>query len=535
MQMVRLTVLWCFVLWMPGTLGWSGMRGVLWPQPQHLHRSAEAYTLPSTGFLIEHGPGSAAGAGCTVLQNAFRRYYRLIVPRRAAFRVVPSNEATLRRLLVSVKVAKPYCLEYPNLGDSEAYQLVVQQENATLTADNIWGALRGLETFSQLVFEAIDGSLVINKTIINDFPRFSHRGLLIDTSRHFLPLYILYQNLDAMSYNKFNVLHWHIVDDPSFPYQSVMFPELSNKGAYNPATHVYTQMDVAFIIEYARLRGIRVVPEFDTPGHVQSWNKGQPGLLTKCFAGTKSTGSYGPVNPALNSTYNFMNTFFTEVSNVFHDHYIHLGGDEVDFTCWRSNPVIKAFMKKIGFGTNYRKLESFYIERILQIVGANKKGYLVWQEVFDNDVKLRPDTLIHVWKIRRYQSELSNVTAAGFSTLVSAHWYMNHLDNGKKWTEYYLPDPQNFTGSEAQKKLVVGGEACIWGEYVDATNILHRLWPRASAVAERLWSDRSVNNTEEAYPRLASHRCRMLMRGIPAQPLFVGFCEQEYTSGWAKR
>uniref|UniRef100_A0A8C4Q7S0 Beta-hexosaminidase n=1 Tax=Eptatretus burgeri TaxID=7764 RepID=A0A8C4Q7S0_EPTBU len=534
MRTVQLTVFWCFLVWMPGALGWSAMNGVLWPQPQKVIRSAEAFTLPRSGFRIEHGPGSAAGANCSVLQNAFRRYYLLILPRRVGVNHVKSSRKSLLRLLVSVKTAK-HCAEYPNLGDSEAYHLVVQQENATLTADNVWGALRGLETFSQLVSEANDGSLIVNKTIIDDFPRFSHRGLLLDTSRHFLPLYILFQNLDAMSYNKFNVLHWHIVDDPSFPYQSVMFPELSNKGAYNPATHIYTQMDVAAVNEYARLRGIRVVPEFDTPGHVQSWNKGQPGLLTKCYAGTKPTGSYGPVNPVLNSTYNFMKRFFTEISHVFHDHYIHLGGDEVDFSCWRSNPVIKDFMAKMKFGTVYRKLESFYIKRILDIVTANKKGYLVWQEVFDNNVTLGPDALIHVWKIHQYQSELSNITAAGFSTLVSAHWYINHDDNWKNWTEYYLSDPQNFTGSEAQKKLVVGGEACIWGEYVDATNIMHRLWPRASAVAERLWSDGSVNNTTKAYPRLASHRCRMLMRGIPAQPLFVGFCEQEYTGGWAKR
>uniref|UniRef100_A0A8C1FR11 Beta-hexosaminidase subunit beta n=2 Tax=Cyprinus carpio TaxID=7962 RepID=A0A8C1FR11_CYPCA len=402
-------------------------------------------------------------------------------------------------------------------------ELSVDEPSAVLKAANVWGALRGKRNSTMEFY-----SKGRKQTDISDFPRFAHRGILLDSSRHFLPLKVILANLEAMAMNKFNVFHWHIVDDPSFPYMSRTFPDLSQKGAYHPFTHVYTPSDVKMVIEFARMRGIRVIPEFDTPGHTQSWGNGQLNLLTPCYSGSSPSGTFGPVNPILNSSYDFMTQFFKEISTVFPDAYIHLGGDEVDFSCWKSNPDIKKFMVQQGFGTDYSKLESFYIQRLLDIVAATKKGYMVWQEVFDNGVKLKDDTVVEVWIGNKMEEELQNVTGAGFTTILSAPWYLDYISYGQDWQRYYKVEPLNFPGTDAQKKLVIGGEACLWGEYVDATNLTPRLWPRASAVAERLWSDKSVTDVGNAYKRLVQHRCRMVKRGIPAEPLFVGHCRQEY-------
>uniref|UniRef100_A0A672MCB7 Beta-hexosaminidase n=1 Tax=Sinocyclocheilus grahami TaxID=75366 RepID=A0A672MCB7_SINGR len=518
----------------------------LWPLPQKFQSSAVAFKLSPARFQIVQAKQSSAGPSCSILENAFRRYFEYIFgdlkkPEKSRKKVYDSD---LVELQVWVTSADPECDGFPSLQTDESYELSVDEPSAVLKAANVWGALRGLETFSQLVYEDDYGVVTllkiktqifssqqnnINKTDISDFPRFAHRGILLDSSRHFLPLKVILANLEAMAMNKFNVFHWHIVDDHSFPYMSRTFPELSQKGAYHPFTHVYTPSDVKMVIEFARMRGIRVIPEFDTPGHTESWGNGIKDLLTPCYSDSSPSGAFGPVNPILNSSYDFMTQFFKEISTVFPDAYIHLGGDEVDFSCWESNPDIQRFMVQQGFGTDYSKLESFYIQRLLDIVAATKKGYMVWQEVFDNGVKLKADTQIHVWKGRpQYQDEMAQVTAAGFNALLSTPWYLNRISYGQDWVNIYKADPQNFTGTDAQKKLVIGGEACLWGEYVDATNLTPRLWPRASAVAERLWSDKSVTDVDNAYNRLVQHRCRMVKRGIPAEPLFVGHCRQEY-------
>ncbi|XP_022048773.1 beta-hexosaminidase subunit beta isoform X2 [Acanthochromis polyacanthus] len=504
--------------------------GSLWPLPQKLQISQDSFKLGS-GFRIVDGKGSSAGASCNILQNAYRRYYEYIfggAKRQGVGKSRRSGPSELTELRVYITSADSECDGYPSVNSDESYDLSVVQPFAVLKAPKVWGALHGLETFSQLMYEDEYGAKSINATAISDFPRFAHRGILLDSSRHFLPIKVILANLEAMAMNKFNVFHWHIVDDQSFPYLSRAFPQLSQQGAYHPYTHVYTPADVKMVIEFARLRGIRVVPEFDTPGHTQSWGKGQPDLLTACYSGSAPSGTFGPVNPILNTTYDFMAQFFKEISSVFPDGYVHLGGDEVDFSCWKSNPDIQKFMDAQGFGKDYSKLESFYIQKLLNIVTTTKKGYVIWQEVFDNGVKLNPDTVVHVWIGGGSNEEMSKVTAAGYTTILSAPWYLDYISYGQDWQKYYKVEPLNFNGTEKQKALVIGGEACLWGEYVDATNLTPRLWPRASAVAERLWSSKDVTDINDAFNRLSVHRCRMVERGIPAEPLFSSYCPREY-------
>ncbi|XP_068190347.1 beta-hexosaminidase subunit beta isoform X1 [Antennarius striatus] len=504
--------------------------GSLWPLPQKVQLSAGLFQMSSASFAIVDAKQSSAGSDCNILQDAYRRYYEYVFGRGVQRDTRRGGPPVLTQLQVWISSPDPQCDSYPTISSDESYELFVSLPNVVLKAPQIWGALRGLETFSQLVHEDEYGVKCVNETIVTDFPRFAYRGLLLDTSRHFLPVNDILHTLETMAMNKFNVFHWHIVDDPSFPYMSKTFPELSRKGAFHPYTHVYTYDEVKMVIEFARRRGIRVLPEFDTPGHTMSWGKGQPDLLTPCYSGAEPSGTFGPVNPILNSTYDFMAKLFTEISTVFPDAYIHLGGDEVDFTCWKSNPDIQKFMEKQGFGDDYSKLESYYIQRLLDIVSSLKKGYLIWQEVFDNGVKMKQDTIVHVWKgnPEKYKNELENVTAASYKVILSSPWYLNRISTGQDWLAHYKADPLDFHGTEQQKKLVIGGEACMWGEYVDNTNLTPRLWPRASAVAERLWSAQNVTDLDDAFNRLSAHRCRMVGRGIAAQPLFTSYCPKEY-------
>ncbi|XP_070687063.1 beta-hexosaminidase subunit alpha [Pempheris klunzingeri] len=503
----------------------------VWPLPQSFTSTPERYPLNPQAFYFGYGKQSVAQQGCSVLDAAFSRYFSLIFPGYTSGSTANGalRFSVVKPFIVEISVDHDDCEGYPKEDSSERYNLSVSAGQASLNAETVWGAVRGLETFSQLVYQDDFDSYFVNKTEIEDFPRFQFRGILLDTSRHYLPVQSILKTLDAMAYSKFNVFHWHIVDDPSFPYQSRTFPDLSSKGAFHPMTHIYTQSDVRRVISYARLWGIRVLPEFDSPGHTKSWGKGQSDLLTPCYRMGTPTGTFGPVNPVLPSTYQFMAKLLKEVSSVFPDSYIHIGGDEVDFSCWRSNPDVRAFMQKMGFGADFTKLEAFYMESIVNITSALSKTTIVWQDVFDYNERRRSLSVVEVWRGGCYLCEVRKVTKAGLRVILASPWYLDQPGPTHNWAPYYTVWPLAFKGTEEQKKLVIGGEVCMWGEYVDATNLTPRLWPRASAAAERLWSDeKQTSSVDKAFPRLQDFRCKLLRRSIQAEPLYVGHCKHEY-------
>ncbi|GAA52851.1 thioredoxin domain-containing protein 3 homolog, partial [Clonorchis sinensis] len=276
--------------------------------------------------------------------------------------------------------------DWPSLQMDESYAVLVDGEQIFLVANETWGALRGLESLSQLMWRTSDMTQVyINQTYIFDKPRFPHRGLLVDTSRHFISKSILLVNLEAMAYNKLNVLHWHIVDDNSFPYQSQTFPSLSQKGAWHKR-QVYTQHDIKEIVEFARLRGIRVIPEFDIPGHTRSLAYSKPELLAQCQGYEDNTVYFGPLNPFINETYQFIENFLIEMFNLFPDEYIHLGGDEVQPACWDADLEMVRTQAKLNL-QGALTLDYFWkrVQNIITELGnrkpANRRKIVVWQEV----------------------------------------------------------------------------------------------------------------------------------------------------------
>ncbi|XP_071964485.1 beta-hexosaminidase subunit beta-like [Antedon mediterranea] len=506
--------------------------GEPWPMPLQRSLSSITFKLSPETFGFNHDRNN-----CDILQEAFQRYYNIIfygtieTPSQEVLQNYQLRGEGDKQQINTLMVTMTNCPDYPSNTSNEEYMLTVQEDTSHLEAESIWGVLRGLETFSQLIYIAEDGRQTINKTNIVDRPRFPYRGLLLDTSRHFIEVSTLLKNLDAMAYSKLNVLHFHLVDNPSFPYQSHTFPELSSQGAYSQ-NHVYSQDDIDHIVEYARMRGIRVIPEFDTPGHTQSWIAIQD-LLTPCYADDKPNGLFGPVDPSVESNYAFLNKLYIEIKSKFPDGHIHLGGDEVKHDCWESNPNIVSFMESQGYGNNYTKLEGYYAERMTSIASKLGLGSLVWQEVVDSGAKVPKETIAIVWKDADggYVDELAKVTAKGYRTILSSPWYLNRVKDPHTdpWKKYYKVDPQNFSGTKNQKNLVIGGEACMWGEYVDNTNVIPRTWPMASVIGERLWSAKNVRDPNAAASRLAEHQCRLIRRGLQAQSITgPGFCPQEW-------
>lgn len=369
----------------------------LWPLPQSLDLGPSALLLsPSFSF-------TTSSTSPTLLAAFTRALAAMRVP---VAPVLPFN-GTATSTLVSVGVTLASASEALEFNTSEAYTLNIidaggPNVQGTLAADTVFGALRGLETLSQLAeYRAgAPGSAIVRAARIADAPRFPHRGALLDTARHFIPVPTLLAFLDAMSYNKLNVFHWHLVDDQSFPFQSATFPALSAQGAWGHGSpqHIYAPADVQAVIAYGFARGIRVVPEFDTPGHTLSWGAGEPSLLTPCYSANGSlSGTFGPLDPTLEGTYTFLAALYAEIAATFPDAYMHIGGDEVSFDCWKSNPAINSWMAANGIAAgDYAGLESYYVQKNLALVAAAGRNAIGWQELYDNHLKLLNDTIVNV-------------------------------------------------------------------------------------------------------------------------------------------
>jgi hexosaminidase len=492
----------------------------LWPQPQQVQWSGSEIHVAMSVFGVQIAPNSYVDG---ILQRAIKRYVQSVFfVDQGSDAPWPASSPALSSVRVFVRGGAAL-----KSGVDESYTLNVPVDGsaANITANTVFGALHAFETLAQLIRVGGAHAAVAGASIV-DFPRFEFRGFLHDTARHFLPVPVLLKAIDALAMNKFNVFHWHIVDDQSFPFVSTTFPKLAD-GAWSP-THTYSPAQVKAVIAYAQDRGVRVVPEFDSPGHSTSWGVGYPSLLTQCYdQNGQPTGTTGPLDPTQNATYAFVQQLYQEIASVFADDWIHMGGDEVPFDCWQSNPAIQAWMKARGW-TDYAKLESFYVDHVLQNIASANKTPLVWEEVFDNGAHITRDTVVDAWK-GHWQITVAEITYAGYRAVLSQPWYLNYISYGDDIWQYYQVEPTAFPGTPAQKQLVVGGEACMWGEFVDATNVLSRTWPRAAAIGERLWSAANVTDVNDAAGRLAAWQCRMVVRGIPAEPaLGPGYCAIEY-------
>jgi hexosaminidase len=383
------------------------------------------------------------------------------------------------------------------LGEDESYRLAVGENKAELTAANPLGILRGLQTLLQLVQPGQQGWM-IPELQVNDRPRFPWRGLMIDTSRHFIPLDVIKRNLDGMAAVKLNTLHLHLSDDEGFRVESRRCPKLQERGSDGL---FYTQAQIKDLIAYARQRGIRVVPEFDVPAHALSWIIAYPELSSSPVPSRMArdmTDHERPVlDPTLESTYKLLDRVFGEMAALFPDRYFHIGGDEVDSRYWDHNERIQAWMRAHNIKDS-EALQAYFNQRVQKIITKHGKRMEGWDEILSPE--LPKDTLVQSW---RGPETLAKAAHMGFQTLLSAGWY---LDLMYPASQHYAVEP--FSGvsaslTPAEQSLVIGGEAAQWTEYVTPEILDNRLWPRLGAIAERLWSPASVTDQVSMYRRLA--------------------------------
>lgn len=394
---------------------------------------------------------------------------------------------------------------------------------------------------------------------IQDYPQFRWRGLLVDTARQYLPTNWLFHILDGMAYQKLNVLHWHLSDGESFPFQSKKFPEIGRKCSYSK-TAVYTYDDIKLVVEYARERGIRVVPEFDTPGHSAAIGRAFPDIVANCWDWIRGQLPYTPNAPKLlqrfpldisnNRTFGIVTGLLEELADLFPDKYFHLGGDQVRHKCWEELPHFNDWMRHMHFvdrqGTvQYVAAEGWYMNKLLTTVKTKpsiRRQGIVWEESLRNNFTLPPGTIVHIWEDpgmmrHAYEMKIPHINSWG--------WYLDrqaptcvaeggttsncptHWTWASTWEDLYQVDP--YLGNV--HKYMLGGEAAAWGENLDQTNFDDLVFSRLPAISERLWrkypKTDSVMKQElaAAQYRLASFRCKLAQRGIRAAPVITHYCD----------
>ncbi|KAJ3116930.1 N-acetyl-glucosamine-6-phosphate deacetylase [Phlyctochytrium bullatum] len=532
---------------------------LLWPLPRSVSFGSDATArvevVPSAlTFAL-----SSTSAKSDRLKRAFNRFAERF-PGAGCEAKPGSSAKVLQRVVVEIKTGD----EVKIAAASEGYTLTIPADGkeATIKAETVVGALRALETLTQLVVpnsrippfvrwnqackdlearkDYTPGFYIPSLPItIEDSPAYPHRGLLIDSSRHFIPLQSIYRTINALAAAKMNVLHWHLVDSQSFPVRSEVLPQLANAGAYSPY-QTYTLEELRAVVSYAEDRGVRIVPEFDMPGHAYSWGKGMPGLVV--CAGKMPWTKYcaappcGQLDITNDTNVQTVAALVREMASIFPDPLFHLGTDEVNSACYTEDPGVSAYLSRTG--KDVHAIISDFLAPLHQQLGLVGKTPMHWAEaLLKHKATLGKNTVVQIWEKSDGAAE---ATAAGYS-VVRSDYESLYLDCGaggwlqgggnswcdpyKTWQMVYMFDPLSNVTAENHGK-VLGGEVALWMEQTEAHSMDGKIWPRAAAAAESWWS--FSNSTQKKLPdalaRLSVFADRLVRMGVFSGPLQPEWC-----------
>lgn len=438
-----------------------------------------------------------------------------------------------------------------NLETNEAYQLSINSSAtnvwAQIASETVYGARHALETLSQLMVKKIgnvnrSGLVIVSSAKVSDKPVYQHRGLLLDTARHFIPIPTILRIFDGMSSTKLNVFHWHITDSQSFPMESQRLPQMNTYGAFSK-DKVYRTAEIEAVIKYAKYRGVRVIIELDAPAHAghgfewgPEYNLGNLAVCVDSQPWRKSCiqPNCGQLNPANTNLYSVLKALYSDINDFkLAEEFLHLGGDEVFMACWNFTAEITDYMKMKKYKRDshgFLQLWSEFQDKALktwdEVSGGRNDSIILWSSELT-----APDVIEEFLPKDRYiiQTWLPDDAAApkellkkGYRLIMSTKnaWYFDHgfwgITKYYNWKTAYL-------NKLPKDPLVLGGEACMWSEYCDEHSIEVKIWPRLNSVAERLWSDPN-DDIKTVETRFNRQRERLIAKGIPVDAVLPEFC-----------
>lgn len=404
--------------------------------------------------------------------------------------------------------------ELKNLGD-EGYRLVVNNSSVVLSAQKPAGLFWGIQTIRQMLpMNTVNNSVSLPSVTIEDIPRFPWRGLMLDCCRHFLSKDFIKRYIDLLARYKMNTLHWHLTEDQGWRMEIKKYPKLTEIGAWRTEEDgsvyggYYTQEDMKEVVAYAKQRYINVVPELELPGHSTAALAAYPQF--SCAGGPFKVETRWGIFPDVycagnDSTFIFLENILSEMIEIFPSAVFHIGGDECPKERWKNCPKCQARIKSEGLKDEH-ELQSYFIKRIAKFLSSKNKRIVGWDEILEGG--LASDAIVQSW---RSMDGAAQAVALGNQAIASPSnfTYFNSDEKTLNLKKVYSFDPVPSGLTEAEQKNILGGEACLWTEFAEQSNVDAKIFPRLLAMAERLWSSAERKDFFEFYDRVRSQYPRL--------------------------
>jgi hexosaminidase len=423
------------------------------------------------------------------------------------------------------------------LGDEE-YRLQVTSKKVEIQAKTGKGAFYGLQTLLQLMPAPIYGNelstvaLTVPNCLIEDAPRFSYRGLMLDVGRYFFSVDAVKRYIDLMAIYKLNTFHWHLTEDQGWRIEIKKYPLLTSISSvrkesmlahypdqkYDGKPHggFYTQEQIKEVVAYATSKYIQVIPEIEMPGHSTAVLAAYPQFGANGDKILQVKTKWGVAEDVLfprEETFTFLEDVLTEVMALFPGQYIHIGGDECPKTQWKESRFCQDLIKKLGL-KDENELQSYFIRRIDKFVTSKGKKILGWDEILEGGIS--PNAMVMSWRGTKGGIEAAK---QNHDVVMSpnSYFYIDYYQSEAKTEPIAIggflplskcysfePDLPELTAEEA--KHVVGIQANLWTEYISNLPYAEYMtYPRALALSEVSWSPKGSKNYEDFKKRLKGH------------------------------
>lgn len=420
--------------------------------------------------------------------------------------------------------------------NKDAYNLTVTDKQIVLKGASATGVFYGVQTLRKAMdANSLDKDITFPQVVINDYPRFQYRGMMLDVARHMFPVEFIKEFIDLLALHNMNTFHWHITDDQGWRIEIKNYPELTEKGSQRAETVIkkntgkfdgkpyggfYTQAEAKEIVAYAQERFINVIPEVDLPGHMLGALTAYPHL--GCTGGPYAVeGTWGVFDDVLcagnDEVLVFLKDVFTEIMEIFPSQYIHVGGDECPKVRWEKCPKCQAKIKELDLKSDKEhskeeRLQSYIISEVEKFINSKGRSIIGWDEMLEGG--LAPNATVMSW--RGIEGGVAAAKQNHDVIMVpTSHFYFDYyqttdIDNAPFGIGGYVPiekvysfDPIFSELTTEQSKHILGVQANLWTEYVKSPeHAEYMLLPRMDALTEVQWTEPKLKNYDQFEQRL---------------------------------